>query len=93
MRGNGLQSVGGLLARYKKLAPPQGIVVSVFIQVVERVCGVLLQKKYITYRVHSRTIGIQGGGPIKSEVTLKREAILRACREELGETNSPLHIV
>lgn len=85
--------MGNLLGRYKALRPPQGVVLEVFMRAVEEVCGVVLLKSMLTYKVASRTVAVAGGGPLKSELALKRHEILRLCEKELGEKSAPLHIL
>ena len=93
MRKSGVQSLSGLLARYKTLRAPQGAVLEVFIQSVSEVCGFVLEKKHLTYKPGSKTIGLCFAGPKKTEIFLHKEEILRVCRKGLGETSAPKAIL
>ena len=63
MRGGGIKHLRDLLARYSALTPPEGIVIDAFIQAVKEVCDIEVQKKSVTYRVGSKTIGLSFSGP------------------------------
>ncbi len=92
MRG-GIQSLQGLLARYTALRAPQGAVIEVFITSVQDVCGVGIQKTVVTYKPHTKTIGLSFAGPRKTEILLHKKAILEHCRRSLGDKNAPTNIV
>lgn len=90
----GAVPISDLFAKYKtRLKPPQGVVITAFCAAVETELGVPLARSQVRYSVHSRTISVQTSGPGKSEILFKKGRILAVCKEVLGESNSPKHIV
>lgn len=91
-KGDALTPLQALLGRFKQLRPPQGSVIDVFIQAAHDVCGVSLKREHVRYTVATRTIGVVAPGPMKSELALKKGAVLAACAKVLG-THTPTNIV
>lgn len=88
-----LIKVGSLFDKYKNiLEPPQATVLSEVVEVIEDVCGVVLQKKYIKYSVSTKTISITAPGVLKQEVLRRQAEILLHLRGRLG-VKSPTKIL
>ncbi|MFN3188239.1 MAG: hypothetical protein ACK42D_01705 [Candidatus Paceibacteria bacterium] len=80
-----LIKVGSLFDKYKNiLQPPQSTVLTEVVEVINDVCGVKLQKKYIKYSVNSKTISIVAPSVLKQEVMRKQSEILLHLRGRLG---------
>ncbi len=93
MRHEGLASLAGLLARYKRLKAPQGAVVAVFLVAVKDVCGFELKKAVVGYRPGTKTLSVSLAGPLKNEIILNQKRILVECRKQLDEASAPKAIV
>lgn len=92
MRSGNIQTLGSLLAKYKNLRAPQETVVNIFLEEVQKVCGITLAKRQVTYKTATKTIYITLSGPGKSEILLRKKALLTTCLERLGE-ESPKTII
>ena len=88
-----IKSVGDLLKNYrKKLKAPQGTVIATFCAVVQKEMGVAIPKESVTYKVPSRTLVVTLAGPLKHEILLHRETLLKQCRQEL-QNSAPEQII
>ncbi len=93
-RGEGIKKLNSLFDKYKHtLKAPQGSVITAFIEVVYDVLGITIKKEAIRYSTSSRTLVVQGGGPLKSEITLNKEEILTHLKGRLGEQSAPKEIL
>jgi len=94
LRGGDPKPVGDLLEKYRKtLRAPEGSVITAFQQALKDELGMKLEKKFITYRVSSRTLIVSVAGAQKSEIILHKQELLHHCRESLGEKNVPKQII
>ncbi len=93
MRHEGLASLAGLLARYKRLKAPQGAVIAVFLTAVKEVCGLEIKKAVVGYRPATKTLSVALAGPLKNEIILNQKRILAECRKQLDEASTPRAIV
>lgn len=88
-----LIKVGSLFDKYKNiLQPPQGVVLEEVIEVINDICGVLLQKKYIKYSVSTKTIAITAPSVLKQEILHRQAEILLHLRGRLG-AKAPVKIL
>lgn len=88
-----LIKVGSLFDKYKNiLQPPQATVLAEVIEVIDDVCGIVLQKKYIKYSVATKTISILAPSVLKQEIMRKQTEILIHLRGRLG-TKAPTKIL
>ena len=92
---SGPQKLNTLLSRYQsRFRPPQKTVITTFLSVVERECGIPLLKKDVTYSPSNRILGVSGlPSPVRTEILLKKELILDECKKELGEKHCPKAMV
>jgi hypothetical protein len=83
-----------LFDKYKKiLKAPQGTVIESFIEVVEELVGIKIEKSRVTYKVHSRVLAVNAQGPLKNEIRLRKEEILAHLKGRLGEQSAPVEIL
>lgn len=88
------QHLGNLLARYKeRFKPPQASVVKECIEVIESVCGIVLEQKHLTYTVSTRTLTVQTSSMIRSELKTHHTAITTELQKRLGAHNAPSLII
>lgn len=88
------QHLGNLLARYKnKFAPPQASVVKECLEVIERVSGIVLEQKHLTYTVSTRTLVVHTSSMIRSELKTHHAAITTELQNKLGAQNAPKVII
>ena len=92
-RGGEVKKVGDLFEKYKQtLRAPQGVVTSVFIDVVNDLIGIEIPKERLTYSVHNKTLTLQISGPLKTEILLKKKEILTHMKGRLGGGSVPKEI-
>ncbi len=89
MRGGKLQNVTDLLSKYKNLRAPQGTVVEAFAQSAEEVLRTPIVRDKITFTPKTRTIHLLFSGPLKQELMLNKQKILKRCTELLGGDSAP----
>lgn len=93
-RGEGIKKINNLFEKYKKsLRAPQATVVKEFQGVVYELFGSEVGKHQCSYTPHSRTLVLTIGGPLKTEILLRKKEILTRLKEELGEKSSPKQIL
>lgn len=93
-RGRETKTIGSLLDKYKKsLRAPQKTVVKSAISAIAEITGVSVDQRMISYNVHSRTLSVHAGGPLKTEILLAKQEVLARCVADLGVKNAPEHIV
>ncbi len=93
-RGNGIIKVSDLFSKYKQiLKAPQGSFVTAFIEVVDEIFHIKLQKNQCSYSPQTKTLSLRGSGMIKSEILLQKKKILSGMVEKLGEKSSPKEIL
>lgn len=92
-RGGEVKKVSDLFEKYKRtLQAPQGVVTSVFIDVVNDLIGIEIPKERLTYSVHNKTLTLQISGPLKTEILLKKKEILTHMKGRLGGASVPKEI-
>lgn len=69
------------LQKFQTIQAPDRTVRNTFIKVVERTCGITLKNYEVS--VQRTTIFVTTNPVVKSEIILRRAAILRECRMEL----------
>lgn len=83
-----------LLAVYHtRLQAPQRTVVRAFCSVVARTCAYPLSESQVSYTPATKTLFIITTGPLKQELLLREEALLRALSATLGKHNTPRRIL
>lgn len=89
-----IKRVGDLFEKYRRtLIAPQRTVVVTFCEVVEEVMGYKLDPKRVKYTPHTKTLSIIGGGPLRSEVQMRKDELLAHMKGRLGEKNAPAAIL
>lgn len=89
-----IRRVGDLFEKYRRtLIAPQRTVIVTFCEVVEEVVGYKLDPKKVKYAPHTKTLSLIGGGPLRSELHMRREELLAHMKGRLGEKNSPAAIL
>ena len=82
--------VSALFEKYKTiLKAPQGTVVKEFIEVVEDLVDIKIDRKYIKYSVATKTISLTVPSALKHEISLHKEEILVHLRARLGGGSVP----
>lgn len=85
-----LKPISGLFSKYTTtLKPPQKVVVTATIEVVEDLFGVTLKSESLRYNSASRLLNIAATSTLKSEILLKKEEILTHLRGRLGPQGAP----
>lgn len=94
-KGRGeITKVSTLFEKYQKiLKAPQGSVISCFKDVVSELIQIDIAKENITYNVFNKTLSVRAGGPLKSEIKLRKKEILNHMKGRLGEQSAPLDIL
>jgi hypothetical protein len=94
MRGKGVVSIKDLFAAYQnRFSAPQKTVVDAFVRMVKSVCGIDIPTHAVQYAPQGRTITLHLPGQVKSEILLKKPALLETLRKELGEKNAPTQVL
>lgn len=89
-----LTHINDLFSKYRTtLKAPQGAVVGAFIEVVDDLLQVPIDKKAVSYSVHTKILSLRVPGPLKSEILLKKNEILTHLRGRLGAQSAPKNIV
>jgi len=91
-RGGDPKAIATLLQKYKELKTPNESIMRMFRSTVVEELGISLKKDEVTYNAATKTLRINTLGPKKSEVLLCKDTLLKKCREELGEKNTPTNI-
>lgn len=85
-----ITKVSDLFAKYKTiLKAPQGTVVKEFVEVVNDLTGIKIDRKYIKYSVSSRTISLVAPSALKQEIALHKDEIIIHLKARLGEKSAP----
>ncbi len=72
---------------------PQGTVTKVFCEVIYDLFNFTLKEGACTYTVATKTLHINVGGPLKSEILLRKGEILTHLKGRLGEKSTPTDIL
>ncbi len=93
MRGE-LKKVSSLFDKYKKtLLAPQGTVIKEFLELVEDMFQVKVDKGRVSYDPTTKALAIKGLGPLRTEVRMREKEVLDHLRGRLGEKNAPKRLV
>lgn len=85
--------IKGILEAYKqRLRAPQKTVVAEMVRAYEAV-GLKVSTRDLSYTPGTRTIVIRAMGPLKMEMLLRKESVLREARTFLNEKDIPLNII
>lgn len=93
IRGGEPKTILSLLQKYKELKTPNESVIRTFCAMVNNDLGIPLKRTDISYNISTRTLRVNVQGPKKSEVLLSKDRLLKKCREELGENNTPQNVI
>lgn len=94
MRGKEIKKVSDLFQKYRdRLKAPEGSVVDAFIEVVEDLTSIKVERKKVRYTPASKTLSLRGAGVLKSEIKLHEREILNHLKGRLGEKNAPRAIL
>lgn len=86
--------ISGLLDVYKKrLRAPQKTVIAAFCDAVLQVAAITIEPRLVRYIPPTRTITISASGVLKQEIKMREQAVLTQIAKDLGEKNSPQHIM
>lgn len=91
-RGGDPKAIASLLQKYRELKTPNKSIVRTFCSVVVEELGIPLKTDEVTYNATTKTLRINALGPKKSEILLCKNDVLKKCREELGEKNTPTNV-
>ena len=93
-RGEGVKKIGDLFSVYRdRLFAPQGAVIDVFREVIEDLINVDIQKDSVSFNTYTKTIQLSVGGPLKTEILLRKEEILAHIKARLPGKNPPTNIL
>lgn len=94
-KGRGeITKLSTLFEKYKKvLKAPQGSVIDCFVEVVEDLLRIKIEKDKVTYTVHTKTLAVRVQGPLRNEIRLRKDEILSHMKGRLGEPSAPKEIL
>lgn len=93
MRGE-LKRVSSLFEKYKKtLVAPESSVIEVFLEVLDDVLGIRIEKSKVRYVPGTKTLSIQGLGSLRSEIKMHEKEIMNHLKGRLGEKSAPKKIL
>ena len=85
-----ITKVSDLFEKYKLvLKAPQGTVVKEFVEVVQDLLGIKIDRKYIKYSVSTKTISLTAPSALKQEIALHKDEIVIHLKARLGEKSAP----
>lgn len=85
-----ITKVGDLFEKYKTiLKAPQGTVVKEFVEVVQDLLGIKIDRKYIKYSVTSKTLSLTAPSALKQEISFHKDEIILHLKARLGEKSAP----
>ena len=85
-----ITKVSDLFEKYKIiLKAPQGTVVKEFVEVVQDLTTIKIDRKYIKYSVATKTLSVTAPSALKQELALHKEEILLHLRARLGDKSVP----
>lgn len=89
-----LKKLSSLFDKYKeRLIAPERTVIDSFVEVVNDLMGISLDKKKVKYVPSTKTISFVGSGAIRNELKLQEKEILVHVAGRIGEKNAPKRIV
>lgn len=93
MRGE-LKKVSSLFDKYKKtLVAPESSVVVAFLEVVDDLLAIKVQRTKVRYSPSSRTLSLMGSGSLRSEIKMREAEILTHLKGRLGEKSAPKRVM
>lgn len=93
-RGQGIVKVSELFKKYKQtLRAPQATVIQEFRGIVYEELGVEIKIHQCAYTPQSRTLVLTVGGPLKTEIILRKKQILKKLTDVLGEKSAPRQLL
>ncbi|MEZ4200471.1 MAG: hypothetical protein R3B69_02665 [Candidatus Paceibacterota bacterium] len=89
-----LKPLGGLFEKYKQtLVAPEATVINGFVEVVNDVLGITLDKKRLQYNPNTKIISILGQAVIRSELKANQTEIFTHMKGRFGAKNTPKTII
>lgn len=89
-----LKKLSSLFDKYKeRLIAPERTVIDSFVEVVNDLMGIPLDKKKVKYTPSTKTVYFVGSGAIRNELKLQEKEILVHVAGRIGEKNAPKRIV
>lgn len=86
--------IGGLFEQYKKrLTPPQKTTIDTCISILNESYQIHLTPKECRYSPTHKILTVTAPGPIKTEIKIHKEAILKAIQHQLGVKGTPKDII
>jgi hypothetical protein len=83
-----------LFAVYReRLRAPQGSVTAAAKDVIHDLLSITLESKHLSYTPSSRILRITVGGPVKSEIFLRKKEIITHLKGRLGPKSAPTEIL
>jgi len=85
--------IKGLLESYKqRLRAPQKTVIAEMVRAYQAI-GLRVAPRDLSYTPSTRTVTIRAMGPLKMEMLLRKEVVLREVRTLLSDKDVPLEII
>lgn len=89
-----IKKVADLFEKYRRtLVAPERTVVIAFVEVVEDLVGIAVPPEVVRYSPATRTLSVNGAGPLRAEIRMRRDEILAHMKGRLGERNAPTTIL
>lgn len=94
MRNRELVKLSSLFEKYRKsLVAPEKSVINVFIEVVDDIFKLKLNKNKVSYNPSTKTLSLVGGGLLRNELKMHELEIINHMKGRLGEKSAPKRIV
>ncbi len=85
-----ITKVSDLFEKYKTiLKAPQGTVVKEFVEVVQDLLGIKIDRKFIKFSVTTKTLSLTAPSALKQEIALHKDEIILHLKARLGEKSAP----
>ena len=85
-----ITKVSDLFEKYKTiLKAPQGTVVKEFVEVVQDLLGIKIDRKFIKFSVTTKTLSLTAPSALKQEIALHKDEIILHLKVRLGEKSAP----
>ncbi len=89
-----LKQLSALFSKYKEiLIAPESTVIDAFLEVVEDMFEIKLDKKFVRYTTSTKTLSVTGYGPFKMELKLHEKEIISHIVGRIGKKNAPERII
>lgn len=93
-RGEGIKHITNLFETYRKrLVAPKRSVIDAFVEVVADLYGFTVVPEEVSYTPASRTLSLRTGGPLKTEILLRKDEVIAHLMGRLGQKSAPTDII